>query len=296
VLHSVIAGHRQISYSAGATNTEDALKVLDEDPANTNNVVLIYSGFSVAKTNFGLSTGWNREHLWANSYGLDMHVPAYSDLHNLRAVDSTVNSARGNKFYDKSDVHSPSFRSPASAEAPLTTTDSDSWEPPDSMKGDIARALFYMAVRYTGVPTNETFLFLTDDTAQISGTTNLMGRLSTLLVWNLLDPVDTSERRRNDLVYELYQRNRNPFVDHPEWVEPAFLPALVVRAELGVLKIHWAGEFIAAVLEMRPIINAPWTIVPGVPVAHPATATSGPTLEMSVPFPAQPSLFRLRLP
>ena len=45
-----------------------------------------------------------------------------------------------------------------------------------------------------------------------------MGKLSTLLLWNAQDPVDTLEKRRNDIIYNNYQHNRKPFIDHPEWV------------------------------------------------------------------------------
>jgi hypothetical protein len=70
--------------------------------------------------------------------------PAYSDLQNLRAVDSNVNSSRGNKYYDTSDTNNPDYKFPAHAEAPLCSTDSDSWEPPLYDRGNIARSLFYM--------------------------------------------------------------------------------------------------------------------------------------------------------
>jgi endonuclease I len=57
--------------------------------------------------NYGVN-GWNREHLWPNSYGFDIDVtttwPALRDLFNLRPCDSQVNSSRGNKYYDFSDA------------------------------------------------------------------------------------------------------------------------------------------------------------------------------------------------
>ncbi|MFA6890165.1 MAG: endonuclease, partial [Bacilli bacterium] len=46
----------------------------------------------------------------------------------------------------------------------------------------------------------------------------VLGKLSTLLTWNQLDPVDDFERNRNDVIYG-YQGNRNPFVDHPEFAD-----------------------------------------------------------------------------
>ena len=98
-------------------------------------------------SSFGLTTGWNREHLWPNSYGINGLGPAFSDLHNLRAEDWSVNSSRGTKFYAVSDHLDAHYRMPAHPEAPLASTDTDSWEPPAAVKGDIARALFYMTVR-----------------------------------------------------------------------------------------------------------------------------------------------------
>ena len=146
-LHNIIRNHHVIPYSSGTQfDTSDGLKVLDEDPANTNNVIGIYSRESEPKDSFGLTTGWNREHLWCDSYGLDGREPAYSDLHNLRAEDLNVNSSRGNKFFDISDTNSTGFRFPAHVEAPLASTDTDSWEPPATVKGNIARTLFYMMV------------------------------------------------------------------------------------------------------------------------------------------------------
>ena len=100
-------------------------------------------------------------------------------------------------------------------------------------KGDIARALFYAAIRYEGgthgsLGIAEPDLILTDNLGLIAASNTgsnesaaYMGRLATLLVWHLDDPVDEFERRRNGVVAS-FQGNRNPFVDHPEWVACAF--------------------------------------------------------------------------
>lgn len=234
-LHAIIRSHRVIRYtSASQTDTSDALKILDRDLADTNSVIQIYSGSSAPVSSFGLTTGWNREHLWPNSYGIDGREPSYSDLHNLRACDANVNSARGNKYYDTTATNSAGYAFPAHPEAPLCSTDSDSWEPPLFDRGNIARSLFYMAIRYTGDAANEPALILTDDVALINSTNSHMGRLSTLLAWHQADPVDAAEQLRNDLVYSLYQTNRNPFVDHPEWVNLTFAPAHTNRPFLQV--------------------------------------------------------------
>jgi endonuclease I len=95
---------------------------------------LIYSRRSEPISNFGTTSGWNREHLWCNSYGIDKRGPAYSDLHNLRAADASVNSARSNKIYDNSDIKDAKYQKPGHPEAKLTSEDTDSWEPPTNVR------------------------------------------------------------------------------------------------------------------------------------------------------------------
>jgi endonuclease I len=239
--------------------------VLDEDPANTNNVIRIYSGWSVPKTDYGVS-GWNREHLWPNSYGFDIDVtttwPALRDLFNLRACDSQVNSGRGNKYYDFSDPTDGNYRSSAHPDAPLCSTDTDSWEPLDEMKGDIARAIFYMDVRYAGEYANEPDLALTDNTGSIMNGNPFVGRLTTLLLWHRSDPMDSAEQHRNDLVFERYQHNRNPFVDHPEWVELVYLPKLFIAARPNGVNVSWEASWTNVVLQAVPQLGVPWSTLP----------------------------------
>ena len=83
-LHGIIqSGHAVLPYdSSTRTDTVDALKVLDEDPQNTNNVILIYARRSDGKTNY--PSRWNREHLWPESYGAASGMPR-SDLFNMPA-------------------------------------------------------------------------------------------------------------------------------------------------------------------------------------------------------------------
>lgn len=194
----------------------DQLEYTDEDPNNSNNVILLYSGRSEAKSFRAGQTNdqdaWNREHVWAKSHGFPSSSQwAYTDIHHLRPADVSINSSRGNKDFDWGG-------SPLS-ESPDNKTDSDSFEPADTVKGDVARMLFYMDVRYegndsTGVPD----LTLVHST----GTSGAqLGDLCTLLEWNAQDPVSAWEERRNERVYER-QHNRNPFIDHPEWAQAIF--------------------------------------------------------------------------
>jgi endonuclease I len=217
-LHDIIDVHRVIKYSSKNPDTADALANLDADPGNPNSVILIYSRRSEAIANFGTSGGWNREHLWCNSYGIDKRGPAYSDLHNLKPADASVNSAPSNKIFDISDTRDAKYQKPGHPEAKLTSENTDSWEPPTEVRGEIARAAFYMDVRYSGDKSNENDLQLTNDLSVVSSDTVFLGNLDTLLEWYIAGPVDAAERTRNDLVYRYYQKNRNPFVDHPEWV------------------------------------------------------------------------------
>ncbi|MFE5278758.1 endonuclease I family protein, partial [Bacillus cereus] len=118
-----------------------------------------------------------------------------------------VNSARGNLDFDYGG-------------SPVKNCDdclrtSQSWEPPDRVKGDVARMLFYMAVRYES--DDRVDLELNDSLN--NGSTPYHGKLSVLLQWHEQDPVDDYERNRNDVIYEKWQHNRNPFIDYPEWAE-----------------------------------------------------------------------------
>jgi endonuclease I len=201
-LHDIIDDHRVIKYSSKNPDTADALAELDADPNNPNSVILIYSRRSEAISNFGTSSGWNREHLWCNSYGIDKRGPAYSDLHNLKPADASVNSARSNKIFDTSDTRDAKYQKPGHPEAKLTSEDTDSWEPPTNVRGEIARASFYMDVRYSGDKSNENDLQLTNDLSAISSDTVFFAKLDTLLEWHIADPVDAAERVRNDLVYK----------------------------------------------------------------------------------------------
>lgn len=195
----------------------DALKVLHTDPANTNNVLLLYNPTSsVPKSAYNATTGgWNKEHCWPESRGLGSAGPDQNDVHNLYAEDKAVNALRGNLYFDESDPTDSGYLVPVTNSAPETSRDADSWEPPPASKGNVARGVFYMAVRYDGGEPNTSALSFADNPAF----TNSMGKLATLLLWHALDPPDARESNRNETIYATYQRNRNPFIDRPEWAE-----------------------------------------------------------------------------
>jgi endonuclease I len=205
-LHGIIDDHTGVSYATVWT----ALRETDEDPNNPNNVIEFYSGTSISKTlNGGDPDDWNREHTWAQSHGdFGTATGPGTDLHHLRPTDVTVNSTRGNKDFDNGGS--------AVSQCADCFTDSNSFEPADAYKGDVARMLMYMAVRYEG-DDGWPNLELNDSTS--NGSVPLHGRISVLLAWHAADPVSATERRRNEVIYTDWQGNRNPFIDHPEWAE-----------------------------------------------------------------------------
>lgn len=203
-LHGIISRQSTISYA----QVWDALKVTDQDPSNSANVVLLYSGASRSKARNGGSVGdWNREHVWPQSRGgFGTAAGPGTDLHHLRPSDVQVNSTRGNKDFDLG----------GSAVSGCTgcRTDADSFEPSAGAKGDVARMIMYMAVRYEG---GDGWADLEANESTSNGTSPRVGRMSVLLAWHEQDPPSTFERRRNDLIDQRYQGNRNPFIDRPEW-------------------------------------------------------------------------------
>ncbi|MFA8299126.1 MAG: endonuclease [Hyphomicrobiales bacterium] len=210
-LHNIIKNHKTYSYD---DLRDFILRESDEDPENSNNVIVIYSGRSYPKNDFGGGANdWNREHVWAKSHGdFGTKRPAGSDAHHIRPCDASVNSSRGNKDFD--------IGGTPHKEAAGCFADKDSWEPRDEVKGDVARMLFYMATRYEGEG-QEPDLELNEKVN--NGKTPFHGKLSALLEWHKQDPPDAFEKRRNEVVFS-YQENRNPFIDHPEYVIGVYEP------------------------------------------------------------------------
>lgn len=222
-LNTIIDGHTTLSYS----QVWDALEITDEDPDNSGNVILFYTQRSQDKASRVGGTGanndqndWNREHIWPKSHGFPSSGDdAYTDIHHLRPSDESVNSARGNLDFDDSSGSSIS-------EAPGTVYDTDSFEPMDSLKGDVARMIFYMDVRYQGIDTSSTGvgdLQISNftGTATSSSGNGYIGKLCTLLTWHNADPVDTVEETRNNKIYAI-QGNRNPFIDYADWANDIY--------------------------------------------------------------------------
>jgi endonuclease I len=218
-LHQIIDNHIEFPYTSNNTDVWDILKEADRDPNNTNNVIGIYSGFSmVASEEYANGNGWNREHVWAKSRGdFGTTLGAGTDAHHLRAADISTNSARNNRNFDNcTDPYTDESGIYSGPTESFTSSSEYVWQPRASVKGDVARMLFYMTVRYEGT-NGEQDLELTEVLLSDTDKTPFHAKTATLLQWHKEDPVDAAERTRNDIVYS-YQQNRNPFIDHPEYV------------------------------------------------------------------------------
>ncbi|MCH3885342.1 endonuclease [Tenacibaculum aquimarinum] len=223
----IIATHtNMLSYTPGVW---EASKITDANSANTSEVVLIYGwedGSDSDITNdrerdntlqdngSGATFVWNREHVFSKSLANPALVTnnpgAGTDAHNLRPADKSRNSARNNyKFALGSGNSSRSSVTYNGPDGPNTA----GWYPGDEWKGDAARIIMYMYLRYgeqclptaVGVGDNQ---FTQDDMIDL------------FLQWNVEDPVSDIEKTRNtyheDTTNNTYaQGNRNPFIDNP---------------------------------------------------------------------------------
>lgn len=218
-LNTIIKRHTEFEYTSSSTDVWDILKQTDKDPNNSANVILLYSGQSYnAAQEFNDGNGWSREHVWAKSRGdFGDEFGAGTDVHHLRPEDVSINSTRNNRSFDMSFTREEVWDNGLFTGS-YKDEDNYTFEPRDAVKGDVARMLFYMAVRYEGEGTDPD-LELTESLPSLSDTSPLHGRLSTLVQWNREDPVDDWERNRNEIIYTDYQHNRNPFIDFPDLAE-----------------------------------------------------------------------------
>jgi len=233
------------------------LRDADEDPDNPDNIILFYSAYSWPKecqdTNTDLLPDycfedsnrdndyveWNREHIWSKSHG-DFEdegdyafedsfggyaLGAHTDGHHLVAAERAMNSTKNNRFFD--DCHD-GVNDDNLVDREFGNFTCGDWyfEPRDEVKGDVARMLFYMATRYEGEDgdfvdlelTANLYLYEELEIAIQNSKLPYYENLEVLLRWHLEDPVDEWELERNESIYQI-QGNRNPFIDHPEWVE-----------------------------------------------------------------------------
>ena len=207
-LHNIIDDHTEYSYNS---DINDYMKVMDEDINDTSKMHFIYTGIT------SKSTAFNKEHVWAKSHGkFDTNKPAGSDLHNLRPCNSNLNSTRGSLDFDMGGTLLSQYNG--------NNKRGSTFEPSDFSKGDVARTIFYMAVRYEGDGEPQLEVESPSDKTRFydysSGASGVHGNFDALYDWATsgIDPVDDQEVKRNNIIYSDYQHNRNPFIDHPEFI------------------------------------------------------------------------------
>ena len=187
---------------------------------------------------------FDKEHIWAQSMGnfgrtsgagADFHMLVPSDVVGNQAGHSNYNfavptSSITNYYGSPAQTNSNWLGEPnayVGRNGYISGYSQKVFEPLNQYKGDVARALFYMPARYYEY-IDDTHPKLTlvngspDAVTASPSQAGLVGDLATLLQWNEFDPVDEYEIHRNNLIYNNYQLNRNPFIDHPEWARVAY--------------------------------------------------------------------------
>ena len=187
----------------------------DVDPNNPNNILLCYTNESVPKIEDFTEKGSNvnREHVWPRSIGDLKPTDANSDAHMVRPIRYALNTARGNLKFASIDHKS------AQDLGKGCYANDGSFDMPNFAKGDMSRTLFYMAVAYDFLELDKP-----SDTTKFNywSASGEMGHFDHVYKWATdptIDPIDKFEMNRNNIVDSDFQYNRNPFVDHPEFIE-----------------------------------------------------------------------------
>ena len=217
----IISTHTPIPYTSSSTDTWDVLLQADEDPENNLNVLLIY-GYNDTDGNFltdrtraktETDTGggdpgkWNREHVFAKSLAnpslLTEDPGPGTDVHNIRPADSEQNAYRSNRKFSDGSGNSG------------VVTNNGGWYPGDEWKGDVARMVMYMYLRYNGDGSKSSETQCLPINVGFGTTLTIDSNMIDLFLrWNAEDPVSDFEDQRNP-VTEVAQGNRNPFIDNP---------------------------------------------------------------------------------
>ena len=200
-------------YGNDVGQTGYELIALNEDPSNPDNMIMFYTQDSIKKEVSGDGT-WNREHVWCQSlsyatkqgekqlYGT---TGGGVDILHLMPTYNDVKSTRNNRRYDE--IPSAEERTYNGCYYGKICKE-ENFEPRDDVKGDAARICLYMWVVYLK--------------AHGSKITNVATSLEMLVRWSNEDKPSQIEKNRNNLAQQGKQKNRNPFVDHPEWVNYIF--------------------------------------------------------------------------
>ncbi|MFW0738708.1 endonuclease [Flavobacterium sp. T12S277] len=224
-LYNIIKGHTNNGYAGLYTtyqtsdidnfyeNDGTVLDMYSENPAGTDPY-----NYSIASTqrcgNYVVEGDcYNREHIIPQSV-FNEQSPMVADAHFITPTDGKVNGVRSN--FPHGVVNTPTYISKNGGKLGANSTSGYSgtvFEPINEFKGDIARMYFYFATRYENTVAGYSYPMFDGSSNKVFTATFL----SILLAWHTQDPVSAREIARNNAIYAR-QNNRNPFIDHPEYV------------------------------------------------------------------------------
>ncbi|MDQ8012122.1 MAG: endonuclease [Flavobacterium nitrogenifigens] len=224
-LYNIIKGHTDNGY-AGLYTTYQTSDV-DNFYENDGTVLDMYSENPSGTDPYTYTTGttqrcgsysvegdcYNREHIIPQSV-FNEQSPMVADAHFITPTDGKVNGIRSN--YPHGNVSSATYTSQNGSKLGSSAVSGYSgtvFEPINDFKGDIARMYFYFATRYENTVAGYSYAMFNGSSNQVFTT----AFLNMLLAWHAQDPVSAREIARNNAIYSR-QNNRNPFIDHPEYV------------------------------------------------------------------------------
>ena len=223
-LYNIIKDHTVISYA----NLWDAFKYTDVDANGKIIDMYANTSYDPDKDRAGnystIGDVFNREHSFPKSW-FGEASPMVSDLFHIYPTDGYVNNQRSNYLFGECSNGTRISNDEYTAKGRLGTCTVSGytgtvWEPDDEYKGDFARTYFYMVTRYNNLVSSwASNTYITDAIDANSYPVWKDWYITMLLEWSRLDPVSDKETTRNDVIYTSYQKNRNPFIDHPELAE-----------------------------------------------------------------------------
>jgi endonuclease I len=218
-LHNIIDDHIPQSYSSlyGHFQSTDAKTdgtvwdMYSDVPGGTPPYIYNFTSADQCGNYGGEGDCFNREHSWPKSW-FNEGMPMNTDLFHIYPTDGYVNGMRSNHPYGE--VSSTTWTSQNGSQRGNMNSYNHNgtvFEPIDEYKGDFARTYFYMSTRYYTEDSGW------DDNDMVNGSNLNDWAVDMLMDWHLQDSVSQKEIDRNNSVYAI-QENRNPFIDHPEWV------------------------------------------------------------------------------
>lgn len=233
-LHDLMYETHKTYTSYDDSGVNEYQRYTDPYPNKSGYIIDFYTHRAINVT-WDKGATYNREHVWAQSLtgyttsGDDnLYGESYggADMHHIRPVLSGLNSSRSNKLYGE--VNGGSTWGGYIDGDLIAYSSGNTFEPHDEVKGDVARIVLYMYMHYN----TRSYLGGSSASYNESGAnaskpliiTNIIDEptadeaFDLLVEWNNLDPVDSIETTRNEQV-AIYQGNRNPFIDHPEYID-----------------------------------------------------------------------------